>query len=157
MQMNKIKGLCVFLSGAFAYGVCELLFRGRTHITMGLLGGLTMLFMHYLNDKRRMGRSVLLSAAMGALFITVCEYIAGLILNVTLHLDVWDYSDVSFNYRGQICLKYSLRWVLISVAGMLLDELLRRFVFRADIYFLNLGRIKDLLPVRNSKGAKANE
>ena len=127
--------------GAFCYGLCELAARGRTHITMGLLGGIAMLFIHELNEKRRKGMLIILAALAGALFITALEYIAGLILNINLGLGIWDYSSLSFNFRGQICAEYSLKWFFIAVIGMLFDELIRRFVFKEQAFLINRGRL----------------
>ena len=127
--------------GAFCYGLCELAARGRTHITMGLLGGIAMLFIHALNDKRRKGMLIILAALAGALFITALEYIAGLILNINLGLGIWDYSSLSFNFRGQICAEYSLKWFFIAVIGMLFDELITRFVFKEQAFLINRGRL----------------
>lgn len=141
MTRSRLEAFAVFFTGAFSYGLCELFVRGRTHITMGLLGGLAMLFIHGLNDKRRNGMPLIIAAFAGALFITSLEYIAGLILNVNLGLEIWDYSELSLNYRGQICLSYSLKWCLISVIGMAFDELLRHFVFCTGGFVLNRDKL----------------
>lgn len=137
MTRARIEGVCVFFTGAFCYGLCELFARGRTHITMGLLGGVAMLFIHSLGDKRRKGMLILTAMAAGALFITALEYTAGLILNLKLGLGIWDYSSLSLNYRGQICLEYSLKWGLITLVGMFFDELMRVFLFKGNVFFIN--------------------
>ena len=154
MTRARIEAFCVFFVGAFCYGLCELFARGRTHITMGLLGGVAMLFIHSLGDRRRKGMLIITAMAAGAVFITCAEYIAGLILNVSLGLAIWDYSTLALNYRGQICAEYSLKWGLITLAGMFVDELLRRFVFGARVFILNKDRLrlpaflKSLAPIR---------
>ncbi|WP_051588786.1 hypothetical protein [Ruminococcus sp. NK3A76] len=137
MTRARLEGVCVFFTGAFCYGLCELIARGRTHITMGLLGGVAMLFIHFLGEKRRNGMLIITAMAAGALFITAVEYIAGLILNISLGLAIWDYSSLALNYRGQICIEYSLKWGLITLAGMLFDELLRVFVFKDKAFVIN--------------------
>jgi hypothetical protein len=48
--------------------------------------------------------------------ITIMELAAGLIINVWLGLDVWDYSDLWGNLWGQISLQYSLMWYFLSMA-----------------------------------------
>ena len=137
MTRARLECVCVFFIGAFCYGLCELFARGRTHITMGLLGGVAMLFIHSLGDRRRRGMLIITAVAAGALFITALEYIAGLILNVSLGLAIWDYSTLSFNYRGQICLEYSLKWALITLAGMFFDELIRVQLFKDKAFVIN--------------------
>ena len=151
MTRARIESFAVFFAGAFCYGLCELFARSRTHITMGLLGGVAMLFIHSLNDKRRRGMLIITAMAAGAVFITCVEYIAGLILNISLGLEIWDYSSLSLNYRGQICAEYSLKWGIITLAGMFFDELMRRFLFGSDVFLINRERlhfIKGFAPTR---------
>lgn len=45
---------------------------------------------------------------------TIVEYISGSILDKLFHHKWWDYSEVSFQLHGHICLKYSLAWMLLS-------------------------------------------
>lgn len=53
---------------------------------------------------------------IGAIFITsFIEYITGFILEKVFHHRWWDYSDVPFNIRGYICLKFSLIWGIASI------------------------------------------
>ena len=84
----RLEKAAVFFAGAYSYGLCELFVRGRTHITMGLLGGLAMLFIHYLGDRRRGGMPIALAVIYGAAVITALEYVAGLILNLSLGLGI---------------------------------------------------------------------
>ena len=60
--------------------------------------------------------------AAGAVGITVVELAAGLAAN--RQHQVWDYRQIPLNYRGQICLPYSLLWVPVSLGGMALYGLL---------------------------------
>ena len=50
--------------------------------------------------------------------ITVTELITGLILNVWLGLNVWNYSGLPFNFMGQICLQFSALWFVLSFFGI---------------------------------------
>ena len=45
--------------------------------------------------------------------ITCIELIAGIVVNIILGWNVWDYSDIPFNFKGQICLFYSLLWFFL--------------------------------------------
>ena len=47
---------------------------------------------------------------LGAIIITAVEFIFGLIFNLTLNMNVWNYENVPFNLLGQICLPYSILW-----------------------------------------------
>ena len=55
--------------------------------------------------------------------ITLVELATGLLVNRDHH--VWDYRESPMNYRGQICLPFSLLWIPLSVLGMALYGLLQ--------------------------------
>ena len=48
--------------------------------------------------------------------ITAVELAAGLLVNRDYH--IWDYRGLPLNYRGQVCLPFSLLWIPVSSAGM---------------------------------------
>lgn len=126
---ESLKIWTVFLFGCFAYGLAELIARGHTHISMGLLGGVCMIFISILNDRRGLGFGLLPACIISALFITVMEYATGEILNIWLRLGVWDYSEMPMNFRGQICLPFSLLWIFMSGLGFALDNFIRINIF----------------------------
>lgn len=51
-----------------------------------------------------------LQALACAGLVTAVEFVAGLVLNVWLGLGIWDYSDLPFNFMGQICLQFFFVW-----------------------------------------------
>lgn len=61
-------------------------------------------------------------AAMGAGAVTVVELLAGLLVN--RDYSVWDYRMMPLNFRGQVCLPFSLLWLPVSVGGMLLYKVM---------------------------------
>ena len=115
--------LTVYLMGAVLYGGIELLFRGWTHWTMLLLGGLCFTVMYLLSAAPLPFWAKLL---LSALCITVLEFCAGYLVNITLGWQVWDYSANAMNVMGQICPLYTLIWLLLSVPGLLLCSFMRR-------------------------------
>ena len=115
----------IFLTGALIYGLTEILFRGFTHWTMALTGGTAFLLIHIVNLKIN-GRSLLLKCLIGCLIITGLELIVGIIVNRQLHLDVWDYSQQSFNILGQICPLFSFMWFLISFPAIYLSRFMKK-------------------------------
>lgn len=107
----------LFYLGGMSYCGLELLWRGRTHGSMFLLGGGCFLLLG------RLGCSTLplpLRAAVGGLVITAGELVTGLLVNRQYH--VWDYRGLPLNFQGQICLLYSLLWVLLSPIGWRLHQ-----------------------------------
>ncbi|MFK4784740.1 putative ABC transporter permease [Fusobacterium sp. MFO224] len=49
-----------------------------------------------------------------ALSMTLMEYIAGLIILKYYKIRLWDYRDEPFNYRGLICLRYTVYWGILG-------------------------------------------
>lgn len=66
---------------------------------------------------------------IGSAIVTGAELVTGMILNVWLGLGVWDYSGMPFNYKGQICLPFSILWIFVSIAAVVLDDWLRYWLF----------------------------
>jgi len=103
----------IFLTGAVGYCLLEILWRGYTHPSMALVGGLCLLLIFFINkhfrNKSRVLRSLLCAAAISAV-----ELVSGILLNLIMQLDVWDYSNHHFNIMGQICPLYCLLWFFLS-------------------------------------------
>lgn len=120
--------------GALCYGGMEIAARGFTHISMGLLGGLCFIFIGLTGQMRRCGRLGLLQQlVVSTMFITVSELICGMIDNLWLKLDVWDYSGIPLNYLGQICLPFCMLWFALSYLGALADEFVITHIFHEQI------------------------
>ncbi len=124
--------ITIFLCGAFAYGMIELSVRGRTHITMGLLGGAALCLIHRLNSPEDSAFSQFIKMLFSAFCITAAELFSGLILNVKLGLGIWNYSRMPYDLCGQICPAFSLIWFSLSGIGMLFDSAVRRCIFKRD-------------------------
>lgn len=108
--MKKIQ---IFLIGALGYGIIEILWRGYTHPTMLLAGGICFLVMTEIADYF-IGFSTFKKSILASFFITAVEMIIGVIVNIGLNLEVWDYSGIPFNILGQISLIYSILWFFLS-------------------------------------------
>lgn len=101
-----------FAIGALGYGCIEILWRGHTHWTMLLCGGVALLVL------RRISRTALpflTQCALGSASITGLELSAGLVVNRALHWGVWDYSAYWGNVLGQVCPLYSTLWFLLCI------------------------------------------
>lgn len=114
-----------FLVGGFAYGGIEILNRGFSHISMFIAGGLCFLFIGLLNEFYGEKLSFLSLMFLSAIIITTVEFVTGMIVNVWLKLDVWDYSYLPYNLKGQICLLFTNLWFLLSAPALLLDDFVR--------------------------------
>ena len=68
---------------------------------------------------------LVLHGVAGAALVTLAELMVGMVVNRYLGWGVWDYSDLPFQFQGQICLYYSLLWVPLSMAAVVLDDEIR--------------------------------
>ncbi len=118
-------GVLWFLGGA-AYALTELLWRGRTHSSMFITGGICFLLIGHLGELPRPATMVT-RMLLGALIITAAELAAGLLVNGSY--SVWDYRMMPGNFLGQICIVYSLLWIPVSLAAILLYDGLKRLLF----------------------------
>ena len=100
--------LLTFFLGGTIYVLLELLWRGRSHVSMFCAGGLALLLLHGLFLRFAL-------CLVGGLVITAIEFVAGAIVNVRLKLNVWDYSKMPLNLYGQVCLPFSLLWCLLTL------------------------------------------
>ncbi len=121
--MKAEKHLISFLMGYFLYALIEIIARGYTHWTMAVTGGITFMTMCILfRSAPPMPKECLY--LLGALVITSYELASGVIVNLYLHWNVWDYSELPLNYHGQICLVHSIFWYFTSIpAKYLYDKL----------------------------------
>lgn len=124
--MKFIRPLILILVGGLLYLLIEILFRGYSHWTMFIVGGLCFYFVGLINETNiSWDMSIWLQAFIGMCVITAVEFISGFILNIWLGLRIWDYSDLPFNLFGQICLPFSIAWYFISIPAIVLDDWLR--------------------------------
>ena len=105
--------LLAFFLGGTLYVLLELLWRGRSHVSMFCAGGLALLLLHGLF--LRFALPLFAQCLVGGLVITAIEFVAGAIVNVRLKLNVWDYSKMPLNLYGQVCLPFSLLWCLLTL------------------------------------------
>ena len=110
----KKSDLLMFPIGAFGYGIIEILWRGYTHISMLLAGGICFMFFAKMSDRLKHSR-LFVKALIGSAFITAIELVFGVVFNIILKKNVWDYSKLPFNFKGQICLLYSVFWGILSI------------------------------------------
>ena len=126
MKQSKIKKYeFLFFVGATIYVIIEKLYRGYSHWTMFLLGGICFIALGLINEVIPWDMSLLLQMFIGGAIITVLELITGCVVNLWLGWNVWDYSELPFNLWGQISLFSSIVWVGLSLVGIVLDDFIR--------------------------------
>lgn len=115
-NMNRLAGyLSLFIIGGFAYCLLEISVRGYSHISMFVAGGMCFVLVGGISKSLRERMPLVVRMMIGALIITLIELITGIIVNVWMGLNVWDYTGQRMNYMGQVCLLFSLIWFLITL------------------------------------------
>lgn len=122
MKEIGIRGL-IFLVGAFCYSLIEIFFRGFTHWTMTLTGGFVFTILFEISTQL-VGSSLPIKCLLGSCIITSVEFTVGVLVNIILGWNVWDYSDMPFNILGQVCLPFTFFWFLICIPAFFLCRLL---------------------------------
>lgn len=125
-----IKYLLLYLVGASSYYLLETLWRGYSHLSMFILGGLCFLLIgligeHYFKSHRHLIKQMLISS----LIITILELAFGLVVNVRMGLGVWDYTSLRFNFMGQISLIFTVFWFFLSLPAIFFYDYMRYWLF----------------------------
>ena len=127
-----LKHAVLALCGGCVYFLIEMAWRGHSHWTMAVLGGVCFVLIGDINEFIPWNMPLVLQGAIGSGTVTLLELVSGIILNLWLGLGIWDYSNMPFNFLGQICLPFSLLWVALSVVAVILDDWLRYWLFGED-------------------------
>ncbi len=103
-----------FVMGGLGYGGIELLWRGHTHWAMLVAGGICFMIFSQIAEKFR-SCSLFFKASVCALCVTGVEIIFGVIFNIILKQNIWDYSNIPLNFMGQICPLYTVLWGILGL------------------------------------------
>ena len=125
--MKFLKNLLIFSIFGLTYGLIEILWRGYTHPSMVIVGGSCGLLIGLLNEKNKK-MNLLLQMVEGMVIVTVLEFVSGIILNLCLGLNVWDYSNMRFNLLGQVCPQFCIAWFFLSYFVIRIDDFLRQTI-----------------------------
>ena len=115
--MKIWKYAVLFYTGGGTYLTLELLFRGRSAPSMFFAGGICFLLIGHLGMVQPR-LPILPRAVVGALIVTMVELAAGLLVNRSYA--VWDYRQLPGNFMGQICPRFTLLWIPVSLLGIFL-------------------------------------
>ena len=116
-----------FAFGGALYTLTEFAWRGCSHSSMFLLGGLCFCLIGLLSRTAWPKFWQLLCAVS---LVTALEFFSGLLLNRVLKLGVWDYTGYFGNLLGQICPRYCLLWAPLCALALHLNRALDRLCQR---------------------------
>lgn len=118
--------------GGTIYHTIEVLFRGYSHWSMFLLGGLSMDFFLqqglWIRWKDRLWKQVL----RGSVFVASGEFVTGIIVNKILRWNIWDYSKMPLNLWGQICLPFTLIFSGLCICGIYIAGMLAFYLYHEE-------------------------
>lgn len=133
LLLTTIKCLILFAIFGFIYYGIELWARnGYSHPAMIAVGGICGVIVGLINEDFDYDMPLLWQMFVGAFYITIIEFVSGLILNVLLGLDIWNYSSKPLNLYGQICLENSVYWYFLSGVAIVVDDVIRWKWFKED-------------------------
>lgn len=127
------ESVVMFLTGGIIYFYFEILVRGYSHLSMFVLGGICFFLVGRLGNAVLLGSGNLLLKlikimALSGVLITFLELLTGLLVNVVMGLKVWDYSQMKYNFMGQVCLLYSLIWSLLGLPCVYFYGIIKNFI-----------------------------
>lgn len=132
LALTTIKYLVLFAIFGVIYYCIEVLARGYSHTAMIAVGGICGVVIGLINEDFDYDMPLLLQMFVGAFCVTAIEFVSGVILNIWLGLDIWDYSGKFLNLMGQICLENSVYWYFLSGVAIVLDDCIRWRFFEED-------------------------
>lgn len=104
--------LIAALIGGFGYCLIEIIWRGRTHYSMFFAGAMVLSTFYFISKNYYL--PLWEKCLVGMLIITSVELVFGIVFNIILKENVWDYSNMPLNFMGQICVPFSLMWFALS-------------------------------------------
>ena len=119
MQCSLGRHVPRWLIGGLLYGLLEIIYRGHTHWTMVLLAAVLCIPLDTANERMPWHFPLVLQGLLGGLTITAEELLAGLVLNIWLGLDIWDYSGFWGNLWGQVCPRFAALWCVLAVPAII--------------------------------------
>ena len=130
---NILKYFTLFIIGGISYYFIEIIYRGYSHFSMIIVGGICFVLIGASNEFSNKEVPLLLQMILAVLIVDTIELISGIIINKVLLLNVWDYSNLRFNLLGQISLRSSIAWFFLSLLAIYMDDLLRYLLFSEQI------------------------
>lgn len=132
--MKLLKKFILFAVCGLIYVVCEILFRGFSHISMFLLAGFCGVFIiDSLNNIFSFDMDYLLQITVATTLCTIAEGFTGILVNKCLNLNVWDYSNLPLTFfYGQCNLYFVGAWALLVAVGIIICDAINYYILKDD-------------------------
>ena len=129
---NFFKNQLLFCYGGFLYYLVEVLWRGYSHWSMYMLGGLCFLYAGVQNEFTSWEQPLWLQVLKVDIFVLISEFLTGCVVNLWLGWNVWDYSSLPFNILGQSCPQFALLFLPLCLLAIVLDDYIRYYAFKEE-------------------------
>lgn len=116
--------------GGVLYYEFEMFFRGFSHWSMFLLGGICFVFCAQQGIWTEWKEPLWKQVAWCIIFVISCEFITGIIVNKYFQWNVWDYTGLPLQLMGQICLPFAIIFSGLCALGILLSGYLLHYLYR---------------------------
>lgn len=123
--LTIFKYLLLWEIGGCVYYSIEVLWRGHSHPSMFILGGICLICVGLINEVLPWDIYFELQVIIGDCIVLLLEFITGCIVNIGLGLNVWDYSNMWGNILGQVCPLFAILWLPVIAAAIFLDDWIR--------------------------------
>lgn len=123
------ESLFLWILGGGIYYTIEKVFRGFSHWSMFVLGGLCMVFFGMQGIWTEWEDPLWKQVIRCTIFVTAGEFITGIFVNKFMDWKVWDYSDQPLNLFGQICVPFTILFSALCVIGIFLAGYLLHWIF----------------------------
>lgn len=120
-----IKYLILFLLGGYTITGIEILWRGYSHYSMIIFGGICFIYAGLQNEQIEWDYPFWKQVLRVEAFILSAEFITGCIVNLWLGLNIWDYSGLPGNILGQTCPQFALLFLPLSAIAIVVDDFVR--------------------------------
>lgn len=127
--MRKVAlNLILFNILGLIYYLLEIAFDGDSHWSMYLLGGICGYLIGQLNERVLTWDTPLWKQILiGECIVLPLEFLTGVIVNLWLGLNIWDYSQLPLNLLGQTSLVFGLVFIPVILLAILIDDYYRYF------------------------------
>lgn len=123
------KYMMLFTLGGFIYYMVEIMWRGYSHWSMYILGGICFIYAGIQNEFTPWEQPLWQQVLKVDAFVLISEFLTGCIVNLWLGWNVWDYSNLPFNILGQNCPQFALLFLPLCLIAIVLDDYIRYYAF----------------------------
>lgn len=131
---NYLLSLLLWTWGGTIYFFIEIIYKSLSNKseniswTMLLVAIILCIPLERCGDEFPWEMPMILQTLICAIIITFTELCVGIFLNLYLGLNIWDYSNLPFNFLGQICLSFFGIWIIFSYFGIKIFDKMRFYI-----------------------------